>query len=60
MGTSTSPKDLREGDGERRVHVQVSLVDQHGREHAYPPSEYAYNDENEDWILEPGSDTFKG
>jgi hypothetical protein len=47
------PQDLREGDGQKRVHIQVLLVDQYDREHAHLPIEYAYNDENEDWILEP-------
>lgn len=47
------PGDLIDEDGQKRVHIQVSLVDQYDREHAHLPVEYAYDDDDEDWILEP-------
>jgi len=47
------PKILLKENAQKRLHVQVSLIDQYEREHAHLPIEYAYKDDNQDWFLEP-------
>jgi hypothetical protein len=47
------PSDLLSENGQKRLHVQVSLINQYERDHDHLPVEYAYDDENQDWFLEP-------